>query len=502
MIARTAAISLSLACLPTFSLLAAQKRVEANSTELAFLKELDKSWSSGEASKVLAHFDFIHAGLRNALVRRIDASMRRVTRSSKILDCFEIERSDGQKQRAFFLSTELQPVATPQRERVLFEVLVLRPHADASAHKPRAMLLMPTTRRAQEHVLGKTGNKLKGLPIGRALTGGCPACNWSVRTPTTGNWAVVLRDPTYSGCAENVEIYNLDVDLMMGVRIEPDTIPGLNVNLDAYVGRCQSMLAQVFGVPNVEGENTKLSEAAKREVLAGVPAFRRDLTVGERSWRLYALRSGPMTYLLNLQGPRALLASGDMKVDDLLKSFHLLEDGRKLHLQKIIRMHARGKLRADGVFHSKALGIAIRAPFADWAHSQPMGAFEMQSYWARKGKGRFTLFCMNSAQRRIDEGQAKRYLLAWLAREQRAGTFCSIEAEQVVRRRLGGIRGGWVEFSCGSRCGTEGLCSKAFAAAVPHGSRLVLVHGCAEPGPEQDAIYEKLIEAAQTLELR
>lgn len=489
---RGAAMLLAWALMPAIEI-AAQRRVKAQPAERDFVASLDKSWATGDPQQVLAHFDFVHAGLRNALARRIDRTVRRETRKTEIVDAFEIQRADGRAQRAFFLSTEIQPVATPRRELVLFEVLVLRP--SEGGKKPRAMLLMPTTKRAQQRVLGKAGRDLAGLPIGSELERACPVCKWGVKTPAKGNWAVLLRDSTYSSCAENVEIYNLDVDLMMGVRVEPDTIPGLNVNLEAYISRCHAMLARLFGVEAKGG-------AAQRETLAGVTAFRRDLHVAKRSWRLYALRSGPITYLLNLQGPRSLLQSKDMKVGDLLKSFRLIDDGQKPQLQTIQQMHAHGKMRGDGLFVSKSLGISVKAPFADWPHQQPMGNFEMQAYWAKKGKGRFTLFCLGSSQRRIDEGQAKRYLLSWLAREKLSGTFCHLEAGEIERRRLGGIRGGWVEFSCGSRCGTKGARSKAFAAALPHGSRLVLIHGCAEPGDAQDKVYEKLLEAAQSISLR
>lgn len=477
------------------AMLAAQSRVDPLPAERDFVKAFDKAWSTGERKAVLPFFDFVHEGLRRGILRRIDPGVRRESRKTKILECFEIQRSDGRTQRAAFLSTRIQPLATPQRAQELFEVLVFRPRENEDASPPRAMLLLPTTRHAQEHVrpIDESEAQLRGLPIGKALQGGCPACNWKVRAPDKGNWAVILRDGTYAACAENVEIYNLDVDLMLGLRVEPDSIPNLNVDLGAYVARTRSMMGKMF--------ERDLPAVAPEEVeVAGTTGFTTDVTIDDRTWRLIGLRAGPVTYLLNVQGPTDLLASEEMKVQALVETFHLLSTGENLDLKKLLAAHARGKFLPSGRFRSRVLGVSIDAPFADWEHEQPMGAFALQAYWSHKTKGRFVMFVLDSAQERLDTGQAKRYLSAWLAREQRCGTVRELAPGPVERRRIAGIRSGWVEFSCASRKG-GGARARAFACAVPHGKRLVLVHGCAEAGADQDEVFEKMIQAAQSLRL-
>ncbi|MCA8970355.1 MAG: hypothetical protein KDC95_11240 [Planctomycetes bacterium] len=501
---------MSLAC--TFAAMAnfatstsAQKRVEALPAEHEFLTTLDAAWATGKAEQVLRLFEFVHENLRIHLIGRLDPGMRREERTSTIERVFEIERNDGKTQRACFLTTAIRPVATPHRSQSLFEVLVFAPRSTPS-DPPKGMLLIPTTRRAQEHVrpIDGSDDKLRGLPIGNALRGGCPACNWSVQLPATGNWGILLRDATFSGCAEHVEVYDLDHDLMIGLRVEPDALPGLRVDLDKYLEKTRQMLAKMSGV-RVDPARVRAS------MLGGRPARETSFEARDRTWRILGLRSGPMTYLVNVHGPTALLAREKERVDTAIGTFHLLKQGSELDLDHILRVHAPGKLGNDGIYRSRKFGVTIKPPFVatpknskesgdeGWTFVQPMGSFALEAYWAHKKFGRFVVFVLDSAQDEIDEGQAQRYLASWLARETNCGTLSKLDPDKIVRRRIAGQRAGWVDFGCASRGCSQS--ARAFAAAIPHGRRLVLVHGCAEASDEQTAVYDKMVAATLAIEL-
>ena len=517
------------------------KRVDACPTEVAFLADLDSAWASGEAARVLELFDFVHDNLRRNLVARLDPGMRREERRTTLVATFEIERSDARKQRACFLQTKIRPVATPHRSQDLFEVLVFRPRGGDAGQaraqgqgqaqgqalataRPRAMLLLPTTRGAQEHVQLVAGgdDSLRGLPIGRSLQGGCAACNWRVEVPAQGNWAMLLRDATFSGCAEHVEVYDLDRDLMVGLRVEPDCLPDLEVDLDRYLLRTRDMLARVCG-----SEASATDTVAAR--LAGMEARATNFEHEARTWRLIGLRCGAMTYLVNVHAPTDLFAREPAQVEVAIGSFKLVAPDAPCRLEKILAAHAVGKLGPDGVFRSRKFGLTLRPGFAPsprlaakgdgdnrahdaqaaatdlaksegWAFAQPMGSFALQAYWSHPQRGRFVVFVLDSVHEEVDEGQAQRYLASWLARERLCGTLDQLDPDKIVRRRIAGQKSGWVDFGCASR-GCEKQ-ARAFAAAIPHGRRLVLIHGCAEACADQDVTFDAMVEAALGIELQ
>ena len=466
---------------------------EAKASEIAFVSGLDKAWSKS-ASAVMAKFDFVHRGVERELRHWLSEKHER--RTSKILRSFETKRSDGRVQRALFVKSDIVVDGRPQEH---FEILVFHPSGKGKSSKqPKGLLLLRTTQSDQFHVvMGKEhvgsmsrNEKLKrSTPIGRDLHSYCPACNFSVGAPSKGNWAVVARGPMYRNCERTVEVYSLDEDILLSLRVDP--------RLEKRGIPIRTILATAAkGVGNAHRKTVK-PKIVESE-LAGLKAHATQLEFGKRGYRLWALRRGPVDYMLSLQGPSARIdPSKNALVRDLISTFRPIEASQP-DAEFISRAYLKGRVDENGdfVFSDKKSGVSLRlrGPKGWKPHADLDGLF-YASWTCPKGarlaiRGQASPECKSST--RLAQRQIKRSMTMFRRR------VPNVQLSKIEEFKISGREACLQRFSYKRKEGKQTMRGFVLYLALPH--MVVQMQGTL-PGASKKEL-EQLVKRAKSLEIR
>ena len=194
----------------------------------------------------------------------------------------------------------------------------------------------------------------RATPIGRDLYSYCPACNFSVGAPSKGNWAVIARGPMHRNCERTVEVYSLDEDLLLSLRVDP-RLKKRGIKMRKLLEHTAKSIASAH--------RKQLAPRVRPTKLAEMPAYTTELDFGKRAYRIWALRRGPVDYVLSLQGPSARIdPAKNASARELISTFRPVDPESAPNSDLIARAYLKGRIdeRGDFVFADKKSGVSLR----------------------------------------------------------------------------------------------------------------------------------------------
>ncbi|MAE76457.1 MAG: hypothetical protein CMJ85_06290 [Planctomycetes bacterium] len=484
----------SLVAMPAAQI-AATEAEEPSAGELGFIERLDEAWASANPARVLALFKIHHPQVATEIAWRIrsTAVSGKTERQSQVLGVHEIKVDGTRIQRALYLEARIRLSGPNPVEATYFEVLVLHPRAK-NTDRQKGLLLLRTSADAQRHVCCK-GQRQVGLanPIGVSLCSTCRACNYTVGSPATGRWAVLVRPPQLTGCPETLEVYALDRDFAMEFSAHPATATDpMPIKVALQMTRARLLRTapgrgqlKPFRVGALDGWTTTL----QTQDAHGKP----------RGWRLFGVQHGAVAFLMSVQAPPAQLKRQDATVRAVLDTFQIADPTRKSDAASILAGHPDIGGFKGNVLELPAIGLTLAGPDG-WNKYQRTWQPPRFGWRCPTTSSSLTIAVQARCEASWTAAGTKQWIAAWARAYLRDKRFPGFRIDKApVARKLAGHRAFFLTFHYRGKGRGP---SRGFSWFVPYGRNLIVLHAEARPAPEQEAVLQQLSDRLAGLRLK
>ncbi|HHI78380.1 MAG TPA: hypothetical protein ENK02_00195 [Planctomycetes bacterium] len=506
-----------------------EKKALQTPRDRAFVRALDRAWSTGKPDKVLALFDLLHPQVGIDLQARVLGTTggKPCERKSRILAV-----TTARSWRALFLSADIcasSPRPSSQKDssqggqtRViarLFEIAVIPNDESGSAAPiqkglkslPKGRLLLETLPESQAHVMSPEAGS-RPPSIGSPITPGaryrCLPCNFEIgipepkpeHSPLHGGWFLIGRPPFLSGNYEQVEIYHLESDFSVELVVHPDPSRGMEYMKQCLLGACCNIAA--FHDMDPEGvrrqhEEPRMVQLDGRRVLVTTFEAKKTAHVPGRAFLLLGYQHAPADYFLSFQGPPGSLSIKDPRVLSIFETFRILQPdrARTMTMRLAMAAHGGGGAFVGNDFSHPALGL-LQPGIPKWKTFRKLGITRFHIGWKDPDSGSsLFLAALERPQADWTENSMRCWFDAWIrSQDQNFGKLGKPQSIQIA-----GTKGLRLEFK---RHTPQGKTIRGFQILLFRGKLLYLLRGQAMPGPRQREILDLLRDRAMALQLR